>query len=105
MVSLLCLPGPLLEPAGDDDAHPLGQTERHVLGQVAPTDDVEERRRLLPFLSRPVLPAAIDRHAQLRGRLTLSGVTDLRFPSQVADDRRGVRHCILAFVTPSASRA
>ena len=71
---------------------PLVRLERHVLGQVPPADDVEERCRLLPFLGRPVLPAAVDRHAQLGGRLALSGVADLRFPGQVADDRRGVRH-------------
>src|SRR6185437_14881217 len=105
MLAVLRLPRALLESAGDDDAHPLGQAQRHVLGQVPPTDYVEERRRLLPFLGRPVLPAPVDSHPELGGRLTLSGIPDLRFPSQIADDRRGVRHCILAFVTPSTSRA
>src|SRR5208283_1738781 len=94
---LLGLPGALLQPARDYDPHALGQAERHVLGQVAPADDVEERRRLLPLLGRPVLPAAVDGDPQLGRRLTLPRVADLRLAGEVPGDRRCVGHLIPRF--------
>ena len=61
---VLGLPAALLQVASDHDPRALGQAQRHVLGQVTPADDVEERGGLLPLLGLAVLPPAIDRDCQ-----------------------------------------
>ena len=84
-------------PPGHHDAHALGQAQRHVLGQVTPADDVEERRRLLPFLRRPVLPTPVDGHAELGRRLAFLGVADFGFPGEVPGDGGRVAHCLAPY--------
>jgi hypothetical protein len=44
------LPRALVETAGDDDSASFDKAQHDVLGEVAPADDVEERRRLLPLV-------------------------------------------------------
>ena len=43
VLALVGLPTALLEATGDHNPHALGEAEGHVLGQVTPADDVEER--------------------------------------------------------------
>src|SRR5262249_17552987 len=57
LVAVLRLPAPLLEATGDDDARALREGLGHVLGHLAPADDVEEARLLLPLVRLAVLPA------------------------------------------------
>ena len=61
-----------------------------VLGHLAPADDVEERRRLLPLLGLAVLPAAVDRQPEGGGRLAGRGESQLGVAGDVADERDAV---------------
>ena len=54
------LPAVLLEAPGHDDAGPFDKAQCNVLSQLAPTYDVKERRRLLPYVTAARLPSPID---------------------------------------------
>src|SRR5947199_10196669 len=83
--ALLVLPGALLEAAGDDHPSPLLQRFARVLGHVPPTDDVEERHRLLALVGLPVVPDPVDGEPE-RGRgLTARGEPQLGVAGDVAD--------------------
>ena len=64
LVALVGLPRALLEAAGDDDAGALRDGLAHVLAELGPAGDVEERDLLLPLLGLAVLPAAVDGQAE-----------------------------------------
>src|SRR5690606_34919158 len=88
LVAVLGLPGALLEAAGDDDAVTLGDGLRHVVGEVAPADDVEEGGLLLPLVVLHVAP--VHGHAQLGEGGTAREVAQLGISGDVPDDGDGV---------------
>jgi hypothetical protein len=58
-------PRALLEATGHHDTGALGDRLADVLGHLPPGDHVEEGDLLLPLLGLAVLPAAVDRQAEL----------------------------------------
>src|SRR5262249_7942256 len=87
LVAVLGLPGTLLEPAGHDDSRALADRLAHVLGHLAPADDVEEAGLLLPFLGVAVLPAATDSDTEVRLCRAAGRVAHLGVAGDVANDR------------------
>ena len=81
-----------------------GQALAHVLGHLPPAHDVEEARRLLPLLGLAVLPAAVDRQAEARGRLAGVGEAQLGVPGDVADQGDAVVVAMVSFLSSRRAR-
>src|SRR5205807_7617552 len=84
-----------LEAAGDEDASALLNGLADVLPHVAPAHDIEEGRRLFPFLGLAVLPAAVDGDTEVRLRLARSGEPQFGVAGDVAHDGHVVAICHL----------
>src|SRR5271157_6568659 len=88
LLAFLGLVAALLEPAGDDDAHPALQALRDVLGGLAPHGAGKEQAvAVLPLPRRVVLVPGRARYPELGHRLPGRREPQLRVLHQVADQR------------------
>ena len=83
LVTVLGLPGALLQLADDDDASSLGQGLGHVLAHVSPAGTAEEARLFLPF-ALALIPL-VDGEPNLGHRNTAGGESQLGIFNEVAD--------------------
>src|SRR5207245_5491565 len=83
------LPGPALDPAGDEDPRPALEGLGDVLGQTPPGVDREEVR-LLDLLAVAVGVEAVDGDPELDHCLAGRGVAELGIPGEVPNDGDGV---------------